>query len=272
MSRILSPKSRPLFKIKPEVIRDQTFQDRLKDSLIDWQEVRDLGLDVLTWWKVMVKQGIKKLAIKRSKQMNRERRGELNLLFLRQAHLARQIQNGRIERLGELRSVQLLIQDWYETESKKVILQSRADDVNQSEKVRIYHHDIHKRNIKRGSILKLQTEFGLLEGHSQCASYLENQVGDLLLNPAPLDVGARQCLLEEVVQVYTEQDNEMFKAVPDEKEVKKVISASNLLAAPGTDSIPSLLYQECWPLLKKPLTNVIQAIHAGAGMGLPCPV
>ena len=61
---------------------------------------------------------------------------------------------------------------------------------------------------------------GLLEGHSPCASYLENQVGDLLLNPAPLDNDARQCLLDEVERVYTEQDNEKLKVAQDEKELK----------------------------------------------------
>ena len=82
LARILSPRSRPLFKIKPDIIRDKLFQDRLSDSMLDWQEVNDLGLDVLTWWELMVKPGIKKLAIQRSKEINRERRGELNLLLL----------------------------------------------------------------------------------------------------------------------------------------------------------------------------------------------
>ena len=217
MSRIISPRSKPLFKIKPEVIRDKTFQDMLETSMLDWQEVRDLGLDVLTWWETMVKPEIKNLAIKRSKELNRERRGELNMLLLRKAYLAKQLQNGRTDRLGELRSVQMLIEQWYDTVSKKVLLKSRSDDVSQSEKVRIYHHDLHKKNIKRSYILKLQTENGLLEGHASCASYLESQVGDLLLNPAPLDRAARQCLLDEVVHVYTDQDNNMLRAVPDEK-------------------------------------------------------
>ena len=36
MARILSPRSRPLFKIKTEVIRDKIFQERLKASMMDW--------------------------------------------------------------------------------------------------------------------------------------------------------------------------------------------------------------------------------------------
>ena len=192
MARILSPKSRPVFKIKPAIIKDKLFQERLSESMLDWQEVNDLGLDVLTWWELLVKPGIKKLAIQRSKEMNREMRGELNLLLLRQAYLTRHLQQGQLRKLGELRAVQTEIERWFERESERVILQSRSDDISRSEKVRIYHHDLHKKNMKRSSILKLQTEHGLLEGHEECARYLEGQVADLLLQPAALHQEARQ--------------------------------------------------------------------------------
>ena len=69
--------------------------------------------------------------------------------------------------------------------------------------------------------------------------------------------------MKEISPVFSEKDNTMFKAVPTEKEVKEVLSNSNLLAAPGTDGIPSLLYHECWNVFKEPLTEVAQAIHAG---------
>ena len=263
LARILSPRSRPIFKIKPDIIRDKIFQERLSDSMLDWQEVNDLGLDILTWWELMVKPGIKKLAIQRSKEINRERRGELNLLLLRQAYLTRLLRQGQLGKLGELRAVQVDIERWFEREGEKVILQARSDDVSRSEKVRIYHHDLHKKSIKRSSILKLQTEHGLLEGHGECARYLESQVADLLLQPAALHQGARDVLLEEVEKVFTEKDNEEFAKLPDEMEVKKVLDASNLLAAPGTDGIPSLLYHKCWEVMGEPLTEVVQAIHSG---------
>ena len=132
----------------------------------------------------------------------------------------------------------MLIEQWYETESKKVLLQSRSDDVSQSEKVRIYHYDLHKKNIKRSYILKLQTENGLLEGQASSTSYLESQVGDLLLNPAPLDRAARQCLLDEVVHVYTDQDNNMLRAVPVEKEVMSCLPPIYLLLLVLTAFLP----------------------------------
>ena len=121
-------------------------------------------------------------------------------------------------------------------------------------------YDLHKKSMKRSSILKLQTEHGLLEGAAECARYLEDQVADLLLHPVPLHQAARDVLLNEVEIVFTDSDNATFAKLPDEQEVKKVLDASNLLAAPGTDSIPSLLYHECWPIMKQKFTEVIQAI------------
>ena len=131
------------------------------------------------------------------------------------------------------------------------------------EKVRIYHHDLHRKHLKRSSILKLQTEAGLLEGHEQCSSYLEQQVADLLTHPALLDPGAQEVLLGEVEKVFTAEDNAKFLTLPSLSTVKRRISNSNLLAAPGTDGIPSLLYSKCWNVMGSALTEVVQAIHTG---------
>ena len=49
-ARTLSPKTRPLFKTKPEVITDNVFQGRLRDHMALWQEVKSFGVPVLNWW------------------------------------------------------------------------------------------------------------------------------------------------------------------------------------------------------------------------------
>ena len=262
-SRMFSPKARPMFKVRPEVINDRVFQQNLSDSMKDWKELQDLGLDVLTWWELVVKPGIKKLAIHRGKEINREKRGELNLLLLRQSYLARKLQLGDLRKLSELRGVQAQIENWYKKESEKVILQSRSDEISSNETVRIYHHELHKKHVKRSSILKLQSENGLLEGHQECASYLEEQVGDLLLHPAGVDQVARDIMLNEVEEVFTEEDNENLLSLPELKDVKETVDSSNLLAAPGTDGIPSLLYSKCWEVMGPALTQVVQAIFMG---------
>ena len=53
----------------------------------EWEEVSKFGVPVLTWWEVLVKLGIRKLAIARSKEMNKNRRGLLNLLIMRESFL-----------------------------------------------------------------------------------------------------------------------------------------------------------------------------------------
>ena len=54
---------------------------------------------ILTWWEVLVKPGIKKLAIERTKELNKERKSLLNLLMMRQCYLTKKVQSGETEML-----------------------------------------------------------------------------------------------------------------------------------------------------------------------------
>ena len=145
-------------------------------------------------------------------------------------------------------------------ECEKVQQQSRADEFQTSEKSSIYHHELHKKVVKKGSILKLKTEDGLLEGHKLCAAHLEQSVEDLLLHPAQLDPVSQQLLLDELTPVFTDKDIKLFLTPPTKQDVWETLCESNLNAAPGSDGIPSLAYKECWPVLGEPLTEVMQAI------------
>ena len=193
----------------------------------------------------MVKPGIKKLLIERGKEMKQERMGALNLLMLRQSYLVRKLQSGEFEKLGELKEVQTNIELWHAQECDKIRIQARTDEINQAEKVRIYHHDLHSKYIKKSSILKLQTEEGLLEGHEACQTYLENAVSDLLTKPAELDPHAQQLLLQEVKPVFTQEDNIKMKEVPSRDDIKESVWSAKVDAAPGTDGLSMLVYKHC---------------------------
>ena len=217
----------------------------------------------MPWWDLIVKPGIKRLLIERGKEMNMERSGQLNLLFLKQAYLVIKLQRGDINTLAKLKLVQAEIQVWYEEESEKIKIQSRTDEIETSEKVRIYHHELHAKHIKRSSILKLKTEKGLLEGHTACVQYLEQAVGELLLHPANLDVDAQDALLKEVRPVFTQADNEMFAKLPTKDDVKQSVWSANINAAPGNDGLTNLVYKHCWDTLGESLTEVTQAVFQG---------
>ena len=266
--KILSPKHKPQFKSKPEVITDPAFIERLKAKMSEWELVREAGADTMSWWELLVKPGIKKLLIERGKELNHLKNGRLNLLLLRQAYLSRKLLQGNHGLLTQLLLVQSEINDWYEQESEKVKIQSRIEEVDTPETVRIYHHELHAKKIKKSSILKLQTGQCLVEGHEAVAGYLEGAVEELLSSPADICPLAQASLLQEVKPVFTTQDNEMLNKAPTEKEVKKSVADSNMNAAPGNDGLTSFLYQHCWEILGKSLTEVANKIHNGASPSL----
>jgi hypothetical protein len=181
--------------------------------------VRSFGLDVLTWWENLVKPGVKKLAQKRGRELKREKQEELNLLRLRQGYLNRKLMVGEMWRLSELKSVNASIDNWYSIESSKIKFQTKASEYQQEEKVRVYHHELHRKRIKSSSILKLETADGILQGHQACANFLEQTVEDLLLHPADLNLAAQATLLSEVDPVFTAADNEQLLKQPSRKEV-----------------------------------------------------
>ena len=80
LSHILSPKCRPSFNIKAEVIRDQIFKERLAVSVQMWERVKSFGdnqssdSSILSWWEHLVKPGIRKLALDKTKEMNSARK------------------------------------------------------------------------------------------------------------------------------------------------------------------------------------------------------
>ena len=263
MTKLSSPKSKPLFKSKPNVIQDKTFIKNLKDNLSLWSKVKEAGLDTLSWWEIVVKPGIKHLLIHRGQELNKERSGILNLLQIRQSYLVRKLQSGQTHRLADLKLVQRQIVAWHVKESEKVKLQFRSEEINEPENVRIYHHELHKNHIKRSQIVKLTTDNKILTGHKECSEYLENSVGELLLHPAELDAAAQHELLAEVQPVFTSEDNKLLASTPTKDDVKKSVWSAKLHAAPGTDGLTMFLYHHCWDILGDPLTEVVQTIHAG---------
>ena len=74
------------FKIRNEVAEDSIFHRQVSTALIDWLKIREEGLDTLTWWELVIKPGIRSIAIERSKELNQEHRGTLNLLLIKQAY------------------------------------------------------------------------------------------------------------------------------------------------------------------------------------------
>ena len=105
LSRIICPKGRPSFRLMDEVISDPDFQHSLAEVMLGWQRVKSFGLDTIQWWEIIVKPGIKKLAMARGRQLNKNKKETLNLLLVRQAYLNKKVKLGHMQELGELKYV-----------------------------------------------------------------------------------------------------------------------------------------------------------------------
>ena len=116
----LSPRHKPLFKARAEVVADPVFAQRLNTKMLEWQRVKEAGADIMLWWELLVKPGIKSLLIERGKERNHERSGQLNLLMIQMAYLNRKVQLGAFNRLSELLHVKALINEWHAQECEKV--------------------------------------------------------------------------------------------------------------------------------------------------------
>ena len=88
---VLIPK--PSFKIKPNIIDNETFPIHIHMRNSN-ELLKKHNYNIIEWWEVLVKPGIKKLAQKRSREITRTRKEELNLLRLRQVYLDRKIVSG----------------------------------------------------------------------------------------------------------------------------------------------------------------------------------
>ena len=157
LDRQVAPKSKPQFRISPEIVNDPNFEEKLKNKFEVWRQVLEAGADPLIWWQHLVKKGIQHLARERARELYKQRQGYLNLLLLRQAYLASKLGGGDLSCYTALEEVKLRITKWYDEESEKIILLSRTNDMNLNEKVRIFHHDLHRKFKQRSAILKLQT-------------------------------------------------------------------------------------------------------------------
>ena len=114
--KILSPKIISRIKLRVEIIMDNIFKERLKGKMAVWERVRDFQDEntsgSLMWWEKLVKPGIKKLALERNREINKEKREKLNLLNIRQAYLTAKLQNGELFRLPDLNLVHHQINEY----------------------------------------------------------------------------------------------------------------------------------------------------------------
>ena len=111
-------------------------------------------------------------------------------------------------------------------------------------------------NVKHSSLLKLDTPEGVKSGHSDCKTFMENMVKELL-QPTIVDPSAQSLLLDETPEVFDDEDRAFFSKVPTFEETKASVWGSNLTGSPGYDGIISLFHKVHWILVGELLNQLV---------------
>ena len=135
------PKNKPYQKISEEVARDKVYNIRLKHCVEGIMLIRE-NKDPQVTWEKMIKPSIKKLARQRSKEINEEKKGRLNVLNQLQGRATAKLHAGDMDALNELKLVQNEIKSFYEKEAKKISIAAKTADLEDGEKTHIYHHQL----------------------------------------------------------------------------------------------------------------------------------
>ena len=230
------PKPKLPFKIKPEIVNDPDFVLEIQENIQIWKNLWELyKYDILDWWEFMIKPGIRRIAIKYSRIINKRKNGRLNLLLLKQIHFCKMLRSGKNEFYVKLKSINLEIKNYYEEEAKSIQLLINMRDVSESEKTNIFHHSLHRKKIQKSAIIKIQEEGNIFLGHKACSDFIQNKVAELLENPIEYNKVYQEELLKEISQVFSEEDNLALTKIPVKTELYETLKNSNLMAAPGSD-------------------------------------
>ena len=90
-------------------------------------------------------------------------------------------------------------------------------EIDNSEDVNLYHHEIHKKKITRSAILELESENGTIKGLKKCSEYINNDFANLLENRFNFDDRRKNVLLNELDKVFTKDDNEKIMKLPSKE-------------------------------------------------------
>ena len=93
--KLKMPKPKIPFKMRQEIIDDVDFQNEIKEKIDFWNFLRfQYSYDIVEWWELMVKPGIKDIAIEYTKNRNKSNMGYLNFLFMKQLHFSKKVREG----------------------------------------------------------------------------------------------------------------------------------------------------------------------------------
>ena len=150
-------RKRSLYKIKHFIIEDHIFQNKFRDSFLEWLVLKD-GLSPTFWWENIVKPGIKDIALSREKEINGQRRRKLAALQLRLSYHLRTLKKCAPEDfvhcVSKLENVKSEMKSFYQERAKIILMQNKSEVFDMSDETKLYHYESLNNYVTKSEIKK----------------------------------------------------------------------------------------------------------------------
>ena len=261
-----SPRKRSIYKIKHWLVKDAIFREMIRSKFDCWLDMKEYFSPVYLWEEV-IKPGIKKIAIAREKQINKERKQELEALQLKlDFHLSNLKDSNDQSYSDHLTSYELAkknLHDFYQKRAKIILYQNRAEIFEMSDTTKIYHFESLSKYIKQTNFNKIEINNQIYDKKEDIEGAINGALEISMSKSHSVDLTSFQQLFSFDVPKINEKDNEVLTQSITKSELKKSLRKLRSKASPGIDSIPSSLYVKMFDLFAPLMVEVFNDIIHG---------
>ena len=257
-----------IYKIKHHIVNDMIFQESVEQAFPEWLETKE-GLCPVFWWENVVKPGIKSLAIKREKEINKQRRMELEALQLKLSFYTKKVRSSIdnneefVQMLAKYEIAKKNLQNFYQDRAKIILYQNKAEEFDMSDTTKIYHFESLNKYVKSSKIDKLEVDGKIYDGHENIESIINEKLTDTMSQKFNLDLQVCEKVFSFEVPKISNEMNELLVKDINTSELLTALKQMNPKASPGIDGIPSTLYDKMSKLFAPYMVEVLNEIICG---------
>lgn len=221
-----------------------------------WKKKKNTYTNILSWWEILVKPGIKKLSISFSSLKNQMLKDTIEFFYLLLHDLKNDLDKKK-DNFKEYEQIKAKIYKLHEQEFFKKQIGIHIHVKIENEKTNLYHLIKSKKEQQRRFINKIKKSDGTEAITSpEIRQEFEKHYNDLFNNDDSKD--QESDLICKTIQKHLSKDNlDFLNKEITEQEIEIVIKQTKQKKSPGIDGIPYELYKTFWDLMKIELLELI---------------
>ena len=112
----------------------------------------------MDWRELLVKPSIKKIAIDRTREINKSNTRCPNSLYLKQIYFKNLFHQSNQTIYKKNLETNFEINSWLDEEEKNILIHINLKEITESKQIHMYHHEIRKKKVTKSAILELKSE------------------------------------------------------------------------------------------------------------------